>query len=175
MSKQSPRYNVTVSRTHKVLVWSIKYSRNYGDLNLDGFKLFGDICTTLCPRHFGMKPLFWGSEASHSERIYIAGVQRQCFSWIDQKLSKLRGSERFLDIWGCLNTLFNALWYEASVLEFSIFTQGKYINCRCATSRFQFHRSKIVEITGVWICQIWDISGYLYKTLLRHLDMKPLS
>ena len=60
-------------------------------LNLDEFEIFWDIYTTLCPRHFGIKPLCEGSETSHSERIYIADVQRRGFSLIDQKLLKLRG------------------------------------------------------------------------------------
>ena len=48
-----------------------------------------NICdAAICPRHFGMKPLFKGSETSHSERVYIADVQRRVFSLIDQKLSK---------------------------------------------------------------------------------------
>ena len=37
-----------------------------------------------------MKPLSQGSE-THSERIYIADVQRRGLSLIDQKLSKLPG------------------------------------------------------------------------------------
>ena len=82
--------------------------------------------TTLCPWHFGMKRLSWGSETSHSERIYIAGVQRRGFSFIDQKLSKLRGSE-LGRIWAISRnlyiTLFAAFWYEAFVLGLWNFTQ----------------------------------------------------
>ena len=90
----------------EVSVKSTKNCRNYGGLNLDEFEIFWDICTTLCPRHFGMKHLSLGSETVHSESIYIADVQRRGFSLIDQKLSKLRGSER-----GYLyNTLSAALW-----------------------------------------------------------------
>ena len=55
------------------------------------FEIFGDVCTTPCPWHFGMKPLSGGSETSHSDRIYIAGVQRRDFSLVDQILSKIRG------------------------------------------------------------------------------------
>ena len=40
-----------------------------------------------------MKPLSYGSESSHSEWIYIVDVQRRGFNLIDQKMSKLRGSE----------------------------------------------------------------------------------
>ena len=109
--------------------------------------------TIVCPRHFSMKPLSYGSETSHRVRIYIVDVQRRGFSLIDQKLSKLRGFE-LRRIWDILRYLFTtlsaALWYEAFVLEFSNFTQGKNIYCRCATLRFQFDRPKIVEITGVW-------------------------
>ena len=57
-------------------------------LNLDDFEIFGDVCTTLCPRHFGMKSLVKGFETFHSDRIYIAGVQHRGFSLNDQKLLK---------------------------------------------------------------------------------------
>ena len=42
----------------EVSVWSTKNCWNYGGLNLDDFKIFGGMCTTLCLRHFGMKPMF---------------------------------------------------------------------------------------------------------------------
>ena len=64
---------------------------------------------------------------------------------------KDRSLVSFVTILGYLyNTLSAALWYEASVLRFWYFTQWMNIYCRCATSRFQFDRPKIVEITGVW-------------------------
>ena len=50
--------------------------RNDGGLSLDEFEIFWDFYTTLCPRHFGMKPLFEGFETSHRDRIYISDVQR---------------------------------------------------------------------------------------------------
>ena len=56
------------------------------ELYLDEFEIFWDIYTTLCPRHFSMKPLLMASESSHSERIYISDVQRRGFSLIDEKL-----------------------------------------------------------------------------------------
>ena len=40
-----------------------------------------------------MKPLSEGSETSHSDRIYIADVQRRGFSLIDQNILKLGGFE----------------------------------------------------------------------------------
>ena len=63
--------------------------------------MFLDIYTTLCPRHFGMKPLFYGSETSQSDRIHISNRKHRGFSLIDQILSKLRGSE-LRRIWGRL-------------------------------------------------------------------------
>ena len=39
-----------------------------------------------------MRPLFLDSETSHSDRLYIADVERQCFSWVEKKWSKLRRS-----------------------------------------------------------------------------------
>ena len=53
------------------------------------FEIFQDIYTTLCPRHFGIKSLPYDSETSHSERIYIVGVQRRGFSLIDQKFVEI--------------------------------------------------------------------------------------
>ena len=67
--------------------------RNDRGLNLGEFDMFWDIYTAVCPRHFCMKPLSYSSEMSHSEQIYIVDVQRRGLSLIDQKLSKLRGSE----------------------------------------------------------------------------------
>ena len=67
--------------------------RNYGGLNLEEFEIGWDIYTTLCPRHFGIKPMSWGSETSHSDRIYKVDVQSRGLSLIDQKLSELRVSE----------------------------------------------------------------------------------
>ena len=114
----------------------------------------------------------------HGVRIYIADVQRRGFSLIYQLLSKWRGSElrRFWDILGYLySTLSAALWYEAFVLGFWNFTQCKNIYCRCATSRFQFVRPKIVEMTGFELRRIWDILVYLYNTLSAALWYKAFA
>ena len=95
-------------------------------------------------------------------------MQRWGFSLIDQKLLKWRGFElrRIWDILGYLyNTLSAVFWYEAFVLGFWNFTQANIIYCRCATSKFQFDRPKIVEITGSELRRIWDILGYLHNTL----------
>ena len=77
----------------EVSVSSTKNCGNNGGLNLDEFKIFWDIYTTLCPRHFGMKPLSQGSETLYSDRIYIADVQRRGLSLIDPKMFKLQGTE----------------------------------------------------------------------------------
>ena len=80
-------------------------------------------------------------------------MQHWSFSLIEQKLSKLRGSE-LRRIWDILRYLYSTLsaarWYEAFVLGFWNFTQCKNIYCECATSRFQFDRPKNVGIMGVW-------------------------
>ena len=75
-----------------------KKCRIDGSLNWDEFEIFWDICIGHCPRHFGMKPLSYGSETLHSERIYFANVHRRGFSLFDQKMLLLKRYLRYYGI-----------------------------------------------------------------------------
>ena len=87
-------------------------------------------------------------------------MQRRDFNLIDQKCRNLWVFE-LRRIWDNLgyfyNTLSAVLWYEVSVLRFWNLIQWTNIYCRCATSRFQFDRPKIVEITGGWNSRYFGI------------------
>ena len=60
-----------------------KKCRNLEGLNLNEFEIFWNIYTALCTRHFGFKPLSYGSGISHTERINISNVQSRGFGLID--------------------------------------------------------------------------------------------
>ena len=100
---------------------------------------------TLC------KPLFYEGvhysfRISHTQYIILEVVPRQGFSLIDQKLPELQAFKNALSIFF---TLCKSLSHEGVQLQLSYFPQVIYETWRCATSRFQFDRSKIDGITRV--------------------------
>ena len=100
-------------------VWSTtKWSQLRG-LNLDEFEIFWDIYAALCPLHFGMKPLLYGSETSHNN-INILQICNVEFQFDRSENIEMTGSElrRIWDILGYLCSTFSAaLLYEALVVE----------------------------------------------------------
>ena len=78
----------------EISVWSTKNWRSNGGLNLDKFEIFWDIYTTLCPRHFGMKPRSKAYEPSY--RDWIVWTTKNC--WKNGVLDNLDKFEIFWNI-----------------------------------------------------------------------------
>ena len=153
-------------------IWSAKHLLKWRGSELRRiWDMSGYLYNTLSAT-IGMTPLSWGSETPHSDSIHIVDVQRWCFSLIDQKLLKWRGSKlrRIWDISGYLySTLSATLWYEAFVLWFWNSTKWQNTMLRFEIWDVQCWDFSLIDherpkLQGSELRQIWDILGYLHRT-----------